>query len=377
MTRIDAPWLTDAASQTVCAMLNDAGHQALFVGGCVRDALLGVPVSDLDISTDALPDTVMAMAKGAGLKVVPTGIDHGTVTVICDDIPFEITTFRRDVKTDGRRAVVAFSTDIAEDARRRDFTMNALYAGADGVVIDPLGGLPDLNAGRVRFIEDADQRIAEDYLRVLRFFRFTAFYGDPVLGIDADGLAACAAGIDGIDTLSAERIGQEMLKLLTAPDPGPAVAAMAACGALLRVLPGAAPDVLPVMIHVEDAQDATPDPIRRLAILGGETDRLRLSKKQAMRLELLQSEMPPATLAYHHGADLGLDRLMIEAASLGQMVDPADIHAVTHAATQTFPLTAADLMPDVQGAALGGALKEAEARWIASGFTLTKDELLA
>ncbi len=377
MTRIDAPWLTDTSSQAVCAMLNDAGYQALFVGGCVRNALLGVPVSDLDISTDAVPDTVMALAKKAGLKAIPTGIDHGTVTVVCDDVPFEITTFRRDVETDGRRAVVAFSTEITDDARRRDFTMNALYAGADGVVIDPLGGLSDLQAGRVRFIEDPDQRIAEDYLRILRFFRFTAFYGDPALGMDAEGLAACAAGVDGIETLSAERIGQEMLKLLSAPNPAPAVAAMAASGALLRVLPGAAPDVLPVLIHVEEAQDAPPDPIRRLAALGGEVDRLRLSKQQATRRDLLSSDLPAPELAYRHGADVGLDRLMILAASLGKIVNPAEVQAVADAACQTFPLTAADLMPDLQGAALGRALKAAEQKWIASGFTLTKDDLLA
>ncbi len=377
MTRITAPWLTDAASQLVCEMLTEAGFQALFVGGCVRNALLDVPVSDLDIATDALPEQVMDRADTVGLRAVPTGIEHGTVTIICDGVPFEITTFRKDVETDGRRAVVAFSKNIADDARRRDFTMNALYAGADGQVQDPLGGLPDLRAGRVRFIEDADRRIAEDYLRILRFFRFTAFYADPTQGIDADGLAACAAGVDGLDSLSAERIGQEMLKLLSAPDPSPAVAAMASSGVLLRVSPGASTEVLPVLVHVEQGIDAPPDPIRRLAAMGGDTERLRLSKNQANRLGLIQSDTAPKELAYRHGADVGLDRLMVCAASTGQTVTRAEAKSIAFAATQTFPISASDLMPGLSGSALGQALKAAEARWIASDFTLTKDELLA
>lgn len=377
MTRITAQWLTDPASQKVCAMLTDAGFQALFVGGCVRNALLRVPVNDLDIATDALPQQVLDLAGAVGLRSVPTGIDHGTVTVICDEIHYEITTFRRDIETDGRRAVVAFSTEIVDDARRRDFTMNALYAGADGKVIDPLGGLSDLHAGHVRFIENASMRIAEDHLRILRFFRFTAFYGDPRLGIDQDGLAACAAGVDGLDALSAERVGQEMLKLLSAPDPSVSVASMAACGALYRVMPGAVSDILPVLVYIEDLLHAAPDAIRRLALLGGQVHRLRLSKKQATRLAQLQSDVSAPELAYRYGADVGLDRLMILAATLGQEVDPSDITATVHAAAQTFPLSAADFMPKLTGPALGRALRTAEARWIASGFMLTKDELLA
>ncbi|MCK4711369.1 MAG: CCA tRNA nucleotidyltransferase, partial [Marinosulfonomonas sp.] len=175
MTQITADWISNPNTQKVCEMLTDAGFECFFVGGCVRNALLGAPVNDIDISTNALPDRVMELAKAAGLKAVPTGIDHGTVTVIADGTPFEITTYRRDVETDGRRAVVAFSDTIMDDAHRRDFTMNALYADADGVIIDPLNGMPDLLARRIRFIEDADLRIKEDYLRILRFFRFHAW----------------------------------------------------------------------------------------------------------------------------------------------------------------------------------------------------------
>jgi poly(A) polymerase len=234
---IVAPWLSAPATQAVCRALTAAGHQALLVGGCVRNALIGRPVADIDIATDAVPEAVMALARAAGLHAVPTGIEHGTVTVVAEHRPFEVTTFRRDVETFGRRAVVAYTREIAEDAARRDFTMNALYARPDGTVVDPLGGLPDLQARRVRFVGDARSRIAEDFLRILRFFRIHAWYGDPDGGLDPEGLAACAAHQDGLARLSRERVGAEIAKLLAAADPAPAVAAMAATGILARVLP--------------------------------------------------------------------------------------------------------------------------------------------
>ncbi|MGY9039283.1 MAG: CCA tRNA nucleotidyltransferase, partial [Rhodobacterales bacterium] len=179
-------WLVDPDAQAVCDAVKDGGHVIYFVGGCVRNALLGVADSDVDMSTNALPERVMALAARAGLKAVPTGVEHGTVTVVSGGKGFEVTTFRRDVETDGRRAVVAFSDSIIDDALRRDFTMNALYADAQGRVIDPLESLPDLRARRVRFIEDAAQRIREDYLRTLRYFRFCAWYADPAEGFSPD-----------------------------------------------------------------------------------------------------------------------------------------------------------------------------------------------
>ena len=378
MTRIDAPWLADAAAQRVCGMLTDAGHQAWFVGGCVRNALLEEPVSDLDITTDALPDRVMALARATGLKPVPTGIDHGTVTVVVDGDPFEVTTFRKDVETDGRRAVVAFADTMEDDARRRDFTMNALYADRKGQVADPLGGLPDLMARRVRFIEDADRRIKEDYLRILRFFRFHAWYGRG--GIDADGLSACAINSPGIESLSRERVGQEMLKLLAARDPAPALAAMQVSGVLHRVLPGADAAPVAVLVHFEGEAQVTPDPIRRLAALGGQevVDGLRLSNVHAGQLEKLKTtEGSPAKLGYLMGADTARDRLLVLSAVMGQPLSPIDVAAARRGAAQVFPLKAADLMDRYQGPALGKALKEAEKLWLESDFTLTKDDLLA
>ena len=225
MKRITEDWITAEATQKVCAALTDDGAQALFVGGCVRNALLGVPVSDIDISTDARPERVMTLAEQAGLKAIPTGIEHGTITVVSHGLPHEITTFRRDVETDGRRAVVAFSDKVEEDAARRDFTMNALYAQPDGTILDPLNGLPDLQARHVRFIGNAQARIREDYLRSLRFFRFHAWYGDAEAGFDTDALAAISSNLDGLAGLSRERVGAEHagigLVLLAAQVGGP------------------------------------------------------------------------------------------------------------------------------------------------------------
>lgn len=266
MAKINADWLSSEATQRVFSLLGDAGHAVFAVGGCVRNTLLGAPVQDIDLSTSAQPEVVMKLAEAAGLRAVPTGIEHGTVTVIAGDEPYEITTFRRDVDTDGRRAVVAFSDSIEEDALRRDFTMNALYADAAGVVHDPVGGLPDLEARRIRFIEDADQRIREDYLRSLRYFRFCAWYGDPADGYDTDALDAIARNLGGLGTLSRERVGSEVLKLLTAPDPAPAVAVMRATGVLGQILPGADDTGLAPLVGME--AELVADPIRRLAVLG-------------------------------------------------------------------------------------------------------------
>jgi poly(A) polymerase len=376
--RLTAEWLTHPASQAVCKALTDGGFQAYFVGGCVRNALLGQPVSDLDISTDARPEQTLNKVKQAGLKAIPTGIDHGTITVVADGIPFEITTFRRDVDTDGRHAVVDFADTMDEDARRRDFTMNALYAAPNGEVFDPVDGLPDLRAGHLRFIGNADQRIREDYLRILRFFRFSAWYGDPALGIDADGLAACAENLDGLAQLSAERVGSEVRKLLSAADPAPAMAAMAASGVLYAVLPGAHAQSLAILVHLEG--DRSPDPIRRLAVIGGEDvpERLRLSNTDKRRLEAIQAgiSMDLGELGYRH-KDTAEDSYLVRQASMGQAIDPDELAIVHHASEQSFPVKAADLMPAFTGAALGERLRKLEADWIASGFTLSRDALIS
>lgn len=384
MTRISADWLASAPARAVCAALEGGGHQAWFVGGCVRNALLGEEASDLDITTDARPERVVELVEAAGLRAVPTGIEHGTVTVVADGRGFEVTTFRRDVETDGRRAVVAFSDSIEEDAARRDFTMNALYCGVDGVVVDPVGeGLADLAARRVRFIGNDEERIREDYLRILRFFRFYAWYGDPEAGIDAEGLAACAALAEGVEGLSRERIGHEVMKLLAAPDPAPAVASMAASGVLMRVLPGANPATLAPLVHLEGVAGEAPDPILRLAALGGyEGGRpLRLSKPQMRSLEILTRSLEEskgaAELGYRLGREMARKALILRGALMGIAPADADFAAIETGAKAKCPVSAKDFLPALEGAALGRALAEAEARWIGSGFTLTREKLLS
>ncbi|NUH66916.1 CCA tRNA nucleotidyltransferase [Sulfitobacter sp. S0837] len=375
-------WLQDEDAQQVCRVVQGGGHQIYFVGGCVRDALLGLPDSDVDLSTDAPPEVVMSLAKAAGVKAVPTGIDHGTVTLVSGGKPFEITTFRRDVDTDGRRAVVAFSTDMREDARRRDFTMNALYATPEGRVVDPLGGLPDLRARRLRFIEDADRRIREDYLRTLRYFRFMAWYGDPEDGPDPDAVDAIASNLDGLETLSAERVGQEFRKLLRADDPASALALMRQTGVFPVLLPGSDDRWMSLLVHFEQTLGLAPNWLTRLAALGGEgvSERLRLSKAEAKTLALLQEQgfsgVGLPELAYRHGADLARAAALLRGCLAEQMPECAVLETIERASTARFPVKGKDLMPRFNGPELGQELARLEHLWIASDFTLTAAELL-
>lgn len=378
----DTDWLTDASVQTVCAAISAEGAPVYMVGGCVRDALLRVGGADVDMATPLPPLEVTRLAEAAGLKVVPTGLDHGTVTVVANGTGFEITTFRKDVHTDGRRAVVAFSTDIAEDARRRDFTLNALYAKPDGEIVDPLGGLPDCLARRVRFIENAQDRIREDYLRILRFFRFHAWYANPDDGFDPDTLDAISSNAPGLETLSAERVGQEIGRLLAAPDPGPALAVMQHVGVLQRLLPGSDVRLAGPVVHLEAEMGLAPDWLLRLAALGGAdlSTRLRLSSKQTKALETLGqalSEMTPIReIAYRQGYDTARRTLILRAAMANEHCDPATLGPLKQAAEAQLPISAKDFMPALSGKALGDHLTKLEHRWIASDFQLTREELM-
>ncbi len=288
------PWMSHHATKRVMEALSTAGGAdcARFVGGCVRDGLLGRAVSDVDIATTLRPDAVIAALTAAGVKAIPTGIEHGTVTAATSGRVLEITTLRRDVETDGRHAVVAFTDDWAEDAARRDFTMNALYADFDGTVFDPTGaGSADLRAGRVAFVGDAATRIEEDALRIPRFFRFLAWYGhgEP----DPEGLAACAAARDSVTALSAERVSKELLRLLGADDPREAVRLMAATGVLAVIMPEAVGLTrFDGLVRIETEQLFTHDAELRLAALMPDdpliaravAQRLRLSNAQRDRL---------------------------------------------------------------------------------------------
>ncbi len=377
-------WLQAQATQRICALLTDAGFQALFVGGCVRNDLLKMSVTDIDIATDARPEKVMQLAQSANIRAIPTGISHGTITLIGDGKPHEITTFRRDIATDGRRAVVAFATDPLEDARRRDFTINALYASPDGTVIDPLHGLPDLLARKVRFIGDPDQRIHEDYLRILRFFRFQAWFGNPDQTIDLAGLAACKRNLSGLKTLSRERVGMEMRKLFSAPDPAPATAAMAQSGVLSSLLAGSETSTLAALVALEQAHEIPPRWQRRLAALGGaaaETS-MRLSRFEGRELATLQAAIAspetPRQLAQRFGESAAVDAVLINSARSGFDL-PDDLRELARSgASERFPISAADLFGIVPaGPEMGHRLELLRAVWIASDMALSRAQLLS
>lgn len=388
MTQIDPAYLHDGTVRQVLNMLESGGHQALIVGGAVRNALLNQPATDIDIATDALPQTVQALAKAAHMKALPTGIEHGTITVIHHATPFEITTFRRDVETDGRHAVVAFSTSAAEDAQRRDFTINALYLDASGRVHDHVGGLRDIATRRLRFVGDARARITEDYLRILRFFRFHAWYGQPGHA-DPDGLAATAELAAGLERISKERIGAEMLKLLAAPDPSDALALMEDLGVLAHILPmpetGPAPSarLIPALIAAEKAQGIAPAPLRRLAALIGPTPPetfaapLRLSKAQTRYLRDLSQAQDQSLIAtaWQSGTDMAKDQALLSLAQGAPLAaDWQD--QILRASLAEFPLTAQDLTPAISGPALGQALRAAQKAWIDSSFSATHSQLI-
>lgn len=382
--KIKADWLTDDAVQAVFDLIGTAGHQIYAVGGCVRNTLMGIGASDIDFATDAPPNAVMKLAKAAGIKAVPTGVEHGTVTLVMNGTGFEITTFRKDVETDGRRAVVAFADNPHTDSLRRDFTMNAIYADAGGQLLDPQTGVADALARHVRFIGQAHERITEDALRILRFFRFYAQFGDVNAGLDADGLAACAEHADLIDGLSAERITTEMQKLLSAIDPAPSVLAMAQSGILARILPGADAQMLPVLVHVEGS--VAPNWHRRLAAMTlaqpDAAQKLRLSKASQKRLAATRAALDdmdasPLAAGYLYGTAAAIDAALIRAAGLETPLAGKILDQITHGAKKIFPLAARDLMPRLEpGPALGNTLKRLEKIWLASGMTLSKSDLL-
>lgn len=369
-------WLADAALHRVFAALDG---QARVVGGCVRNALICAPIDDVDIATPLTPDVVSERLKVAGLKPVPTGIAHGTVTAVADRRPFEITTLRRDVTTDGRNATVAFTDDWAEDAGRRDFRLNALYADLDGAIFDPTGkGVADALAGRIVFVGEPETRIREDYLRILRFFRFFAWYGrgEP----DAAGLAACAALKDGMERLSAERVSKELLKLLAAPDPRRAVRLMAETGVLARVLPAAGDLTL-----FEAMVDVSGDPLLRLsallpddAVAVGEAARaLRLSNAEKDRLVLAVRDGavdPAMTDAEARAALYRWGRARFEDKARRAEAGGGDVARLLRLAKTWSILKlpvdghAAKAAGAVDGVAIGRALKAFEAEWIAADF---------
>ncbi len=392
--RITGSWMASPAARAVMTALEAARPaSARYVGGCVRNTLRGAPVEDIDIATQLAPPQVMAALESAGIRAIPTGIEHGTVTAVHDGSPVEITTLRRDVETDGRRAVVAFTEDWAEDAARRDFRLNAIYAGADGRLFEIIpGSIGDALSGRVIFIGEAGQRLAEDYLRILRFYRFNAWYG---AGIDPAGQAACAAHRQGLKGIAAERIWKEMKRTLAAPDPAPALTAMEEAGVLGLLLPGAVAGLLPAVIACEQAAGLGADPMRRLMALiprrlseaARAANALRMSNDEAARLSawakpglghvLGLDEAGLRAALYRHGPEAVADRAVVEAASGGSGAQ----HVLALAGRWVrpdFPLGGEDaLAAGLEGAEIGARLRALEEDWIASDFSLGRDVLLA
>jgi poly(A) polymerase len=393
-----AEWLAAEPVRAIFAALDRDGDESRIVGGAVRDALAGRPVGDVDFATTATPAAVMERAAAAGFRAVPTGIDHGTVTVVAGHAGYEVTTLREDVETDGRHAVVRFGRDWVRDAERRDFTVNALSVDAGGTVHDPLGGYPDVLARRIRFIGDADRRIAEDRLRILRFFRFAAQFGAG--DIDRDGLAASIRARNGLRDLSAERIGQEMRRLVMAPDAAATLSLMQDCGILPVVLAGVAClGPFARLVAFEAAAGAAPSLAVRLAALGCRVDedvlrlaaRLRLAnaERDMMRLSLAAARrIPPPgdmrgarRLLYETGEDVFRGGVAL-AAAWGVAPDGGlvDLHRLPERWPRPrFPLSGRDALGAGvrHGPEVGTLLRALEDWWIAQDFTPDEASLRA
>jgi poly(A) polymerase len=391
--RLEAAWLREAPLAPLLAVLDRDGEEARIVGGAVRNALLAVPVGDIDIATTAIPREVVRRVQAAGFKPVPTGIEHGTITVVADGRPFEVTTLREDVETYGRHAKVVFGRDWRRDAERRDFTINALSASRDGAIHDYVGGLADVAERRVRFIGEPARRIAEDYLRILRFFRFHATYGrgppDPA------GVAASIAGRAGLDQLSRERVRMELIKLLLAEHPVPSLAVMAEAGLLEQVV-GGVPLLASAsnMIKLEAELALAPDPVRRLGALAVSIvedaerlrERLRLTNaehEQLMsmadawwRISAAWGEPEARVLLYRLGPERFTDRVLLAWTRAPEGAADERWHALATLPARwvapAFPLKAAHFIARglPRGPRLGAALAAAEEAWIAEGFPL-------
>ncbi|MGI9355905.1 MAG: CCA tRNA nucleotidyltransferase [Rhizobiaceae bacterium] len=391
-------WLHDEALQNLLALLNTGDEEARIAGGAVRNALLGQDVADIDIATTIEPAAVVALLEKAGYKVVPTGIEHGTVTAVADGKAFEITTLRQDIQTDGRHAQVAFGKDWLADAQRRDLTINALYMDANGTVTDPVGGLPDVENHVVRFVGKPETRIKEDYLRILRFFRFFAWYGQH--RPDAAGLKACAKFKGGLASLSAERMWHELVKLLAAPDPTRAILWMRQTGVLSAILPESEKwgvDAFAGVVKASQINGWGSDPVLRLMSMlppqevkiTGLTKRLKLPNKVRDRLLDWAATPEPdaqerrkefAKTLYRGNATAITDRLKLAVCRDGK--NQSRFHRLLDQATTyrrpQFPVSGKDLIIKgiPQGREISDRLSELEDEWVESGFTLKKQELL-
>ena len=379
----ETKWLRNPSAQKLSKLYKNFGYQVLFVGGCVRNTILKMPVTDIDLATDAQPEEIIKIAKENNIRFVPTGLAHGTITLIIDNKNYQITTFRTDFDHDGRYAKVEFTESLLLDASRRDLTINALYCNDVGEVIDPLNGLDDIKKQKIKFIGNPNERIKEDNLRILRFFRFQAIYGNKNLEIDSIALEACHNHKSKLAALSKERITSELRKILSAPNPLEVIIKMNETGVLNELFQNVSIDSLEAYLKTEEKFKININWLGRLLSLQvtQEEESLKLTRCEFKFLKqtksAIENQIHVLEFSYYNGVENGKIYSILQNFRHNIILSKNLLNQINSLATKKFPITAKDLMPEIRGKKLGEALRSLEDRWIKSNFTLSKKDLLA
>ena len=379
----ETKWLRNPSAQKLSKLYKSFGYQVLFVGGCVRNTILKMPVTDIDLATDAQPEEIIKIAKENNIRFVPTGLAHGTITLIIDNKNYQITTFRTDFDHDGRYAKVEFTESLLLDASRRDLTINALYCNHVGEVIDPLNGLDDIKKQKIKFIGNPNERIKEDNLRILRFFRFQAIYGNNNLEIDSIALEACHNHKSKLAALSKERITSELRKILSAPNPLEVIIKMNETGVLNELFQNVSIDSLEAYLKTEEKFKININWLGRLLSLQvtQEEESLKLTRCEFKFLKqtksAIENQIHVLEFSYYNGVENGKIYSILQNFRHNIILSKNLLNQINSLATKKFPITAKDLMPEIRGKKLGEALRSLEDRWIKSNFTLSKKDLLA
>jgi len=379
----ETKWLRNPSAQKLSKLYKNSGYQVLFVGGCVRNTILKMPVTDIDLATDAQPEEIIKIAKENNIRFVPTGLAHGTITLIIDNKNYQITTFRTDFDHDGRYAKVEFTESLLLDASRRDLTINALYCNHVGEVIDPLNGLDDIKKQKIKFIGNPNERIKEDNLRILRFFRFQAIYGNKNLEIDSIALEACHNHKSKLAALSKERITSELRKILSAPNPLEVIIKMNETGVLNELFQKVSIDSFEAYLKTEEKFKININWLGRLLSLQvtQEEECLKLTRCEFKFLKqtksAIENQIHVLEFSYYNGVENGKIYSILQNFRHNIILSKNLLKQINSLATKKFPIIAKDLMPEINGKKLGEALRSLEDRWIKSNFTLSKKELLA
>ena len=379
----ETKWLRNPSAQKLSKLYKSFGYQVLFVGGCVRNTILKMPVTDIDLATDAQPEEIIKIAKENNIRFVPTGLAHGTITLIIDNKNYQITTFRTDFDHDGRYAKVEFTESLLLDASRRDLTINALYCNHVGEVIDPLNGLDDIKKQKIKFIGNPNERIKEDNLRILRFFRFQAIYGNKNLEIDSIALEACHNHKSKLAALSKERITSELRKILSAPNPLEVMIKMNETGVLNELFQNVSIDSLEAYLKTEEKFKININWLGRLLSLQvtQEEESLKLTRCEFKFLKqtksAIENQIHVLEFSYYNGVENGKIYSILQNFRHNIILSKNLLNQINSLATKKFPITAKDLMPEIRGKKLGEALRSLEDQWIKSNFTLSKKDLLA